>query len=188
MRTTSKSLPLWFVVLAAACGLAPEASDPIQSVVDLFKADAPLRVDQVSYARVATEDIAGRFFPGQTMRRIEFEFTSQVYRGVECRHRAVTLLPADGVPDGARGIAAIALGGGLLDAADAERDWIEHVVFGLGVPVVVIINAFDAPRFGARNPGELMSFGDREFMKLGDAREAGYWQATWRRCGHSGSS
>jgi hypothetical protein len=162
-------------VLAAGCGSPPEPPHRFQSVVDLFNADAPLRIDQVSYARGATEEVAGRFFPGRTMRRIEFEFTSQVYRGVECRHQAVAVLPAGGVPEEAVGTAAIVLGGGLLDAADADRDWIEHVVLGLGVPLVTIMNAFDASRFGARNPGELMSFGDLEFMRTGDAREGGYY-------------
>jgi hypothetical protein len=175
MRIVSKSVLAWLAILAAGCGSAPEPAERYQSVVDLFKADAPLRIDQVSYARGATVDVAGRFFPGRTMRRIEFEFTSQVYRGVECRHQAVALLPAGGVPDEARGTAAIVLGGNLLDAAEAEQDWIEHVVIGVGVPVVTVMSALDAKQFGARNPGELMSFGDREFLKTGDAREAGYY-------------
>jgi hypothetical protein len=161
--------------VAVGCGSAPEPPHRFQSVVDLFEADAPLRIDQVSYARGAADEVAGRFLPERTMRLLELEFTSQVYRGVECRHRAVALLPAGGVPDTALGTAAIVLGGGLLEAEDPQRDWIEHVVLGLGVPVIDIMEAFDARLFGARNPGELMSFGDLEFMRTGDARQGGYY-------------
>jgi hypothetical protein len=68
----------------------------------VFEADAPLRIEQAAYARGATGEVASRFFPGRNMRRVELEFTSQVYRGVECRHRAVALLPTDLVLDSRR--------------------------------------------------------------------------------------
>jgi hypothetical protein len=107
------------------------------------------------------------------MVKVSLKFTSQVYRGVTAVHDAEIWLPESGVDSKQGGIAAIILG--KADAADAEHDWVEHVVLGLGVPCMVVRQAFKAAQFGAKNPGHLMSMGSRTFVKTGDVREYGYY-------------
>jgi len=133
------------------------AEGEFANLAELFRADAPMLPKRVAFHRGETKVVESRFVPGQRMRRIELEFTSQVYRGLACRHQAVMLLPPGEIRPEARGKAAIVLGGSVLDVRDAALDWIEYVVVKLGVPAIVVKNTLPAKELGARNPGELMS-------------------------------
>jgi PhoPQ-activated pathogenicity-related protein len=106
------------------------------------------------------------------MQRLEFSFTSQEYRGILCQHEAVAFIPE---PWNSRRGAAIILGEGIYVRTKVESDWIEPVVLGLEVPCIVVRQGFDAKKFRARNPGELMAFGDKEYFRTGDPRESGYY-------------
>jgi hypothetical protein len=71
-----------------------------KSVVDLFHADAPLSVADVSFSRGEATTTACAFFPGQRMRRLQVAFTSQLYRGLTSEHEAVIYLPEGEFCDG----------------------------------------------------------------------------------------
>lgn len=162
------------IVTLCFAGIAQSEETPsFSSVQALFQADAPMSMDQISYERGKIETVESRFFEARELRSISLMFTSQVYRGITATHRALLFLPNDRDP--LPGVAAVKLGGRLLDVPDADHDWIEHTTLGLGVPSLVILDVFDAKAFGAKNAGELMSFGDRTFVETGDAREYGYY-------------
>jgi PhoPQ-activated pathogenicity-related protein len=162
---------------AAIVGVVLLAGSPPRyaSLTELISSDAPVTPDRVTFERGATELVDSRFFPERRMRRIGLSFTSQVYRGLECRHRATVYLPGKEISPAAKGKAAIVLGGNVTDVPDITHDWIETVVVRLGVPCMVVDNGLPAKELGARNAGELMSMGDRTFRETGDAREAGYY-------------
>jgi PhoPQ-activated pathogenicity-related protein len=146
-----------------------------ESIVDLFNSDAPLKISQVAYTRKEIAVIQSRFFAKRAMRRIELRMTSQTYRGLKCEHNVTIYLPDGELPRESQGSAAIIMGGKGIRSEDAKLDWLESIVLGLSVPCVVVEQTFDAKKFGARNPGELMSFGNQRYMKTGDPREAGYY-------------
>ena len=160
------------LVLGVARASVAERVPKFASIKALFEADAPMTISQVSYERGKTESSSSSFFEGRKIKKISLRFTSQVYRGITAQHRAVVFLP-DG-QDPVAGVAAVRLGGGL-DVPDADHDWIEHTTLGLGVPSMVILDVFNAKAFGAKNPGELMSFGSQSYVETGDAREYGYY-------------
>ncbi|MCP4259571.1 MAG: hypothetical protein GY774_18980 [Planctomycetes bacterium] len=164
-----------FVASANASSSDNDLSRKFETLRDLFQNDAPITIDRVPHTREEAKVEPCRFHPDRSMRQIRLEFTSQVYRGVECRHKALMLLPYPEIPRSAKGTAAIILGGGIFPAKDIEHDWIESVVVDLGIPCLVIQNALNPKAFGARNQGELMSFGNRTFFETGDPREAGYY-------------
>jgi len=153
------------------------AAEPVpvfDSLADLFAADALARTD-IPFERGDLTTVDCRFHEGRRMRRIEVTFTSQEYRGVRCSHDAVVFLPEGEPAAMARDAAAIVLGGDSLNVTDPKLDRVESIVVELGVPLMVIKQALLANQFGARNAGELMSFGDLSFMETGDARENGYY-------------
>ncbi|MDG2222058.1 MAG: PhoPQ-activated protein PqaA family protein [Rubripirellula sp.] len=154
---------------------AEQPQSEIRSIVDLFDNDAPLKISQVPYTRKESTPIQSRFFANEAMRRIELRMTSQVYRDLECEHDVTIYLPKRKLPKETQGAAAIILGGKEIRVEDAKLDWLESIVLGLSIPCVVVEQAFDAKKFGARNPGELMSFGDQRYRESGDPREAGYY-------------
>ncbi|MCP4856800.1 MAG: hypothetical protein GY903_20140 [Fuerstiella sp.] len=153
---------------------APEDFE-VRSVVELFNSDAPLKTSQVPYSRKESSTVPSRFFTDRVMRRIAVRMTSQTYRSQKCEHDVTIYLPDGQLPQESQGTAAIILGGNAIQVQDAKLDWLETTVLGLNVPCVVVEQAFNASRFGARNPGELMSFGSRRHMETGDPREAGYY-------------
>ena len=55
--------------------------------------------------------------PDKTVRSIELEFTSQVYRGVTLRHQAHIYLPDPNIPEHTRATAAVILGNGGISSA-----------------------------------------------------------------------
>ena len=147
----------------------------VRSITDLFNIDAPLKASQAPFTRKESTTVSSRFFPERKMRKIEVRMTSQTYRGVKCGHDTTIYLPDRNGPKESQGTAAIILGGGGIRVEDAKLDWLESIVLGLEVPCVVVQQAFIAKQFGARNAGELMSFGSRRYMETGDPREAGYY-------------
>jgi len=154
--------------------LADEPVPTFDSITELFAADALAQTD-IPFERGEVKTVDCRFHEGQRMRRIDLEFVSQEYRGVKCSHEAVVFLPEGDLSATTRGTAAILLGGDSLNVTDPKLDRIESIVVELGVPLMVIKQALLADQFGARNAGELMSFGDRSFLETGDARENGYY-------------
>ncbi len=147
-----------------------------QSLPELFEADASLKANQVEFEVVSSKQIESRFYPGKRMSKSKLQFTSQVYRGVLAKHNADLHIPAEGIPNAAQGATAIILGGGNFQKIETpEKDWIEYIVTQLGVPCLFIQNAFNAKEFGARNAGELMSFGNQTSLETGDPREDGYY-------------
>ncbi len=155
--------------------LAAPPIDELNSIVDLIERDAPLDSSQVPIVRLGSTTTESRFFPDRTMRHIALKMTSQKYRGVDCRHDVDIYLPDRPLPDESQRVAAIILGGNEIRAAELEMDWLESVVLQMGIPCVVIQQAFVARQFGAKNAGELMSFGNQRYMETGDPREAGYY-------------
>ncbi len=145
------------------------------SLAELFAADAYIKAEQVPFERLSDTVVDCRFFPGRKMRQIKVAFVSQVYRGKECPHEAIMCLPTQELSDAAKGATAIILGGNVLSVKTPELDWVEHVVIKLGVPCFVVMEAINAKAHGARNPGELMSFGNKTYYETGDPREAGYY-------------
>jgi hypothetical protein len=155
--------------------LAEDISKRYGSLAELFAADAYVKAEQVPFERVSDSVVDCRFFAGQKMRQIKVTFVSQVYRGKPCPHEAIMCLPTGELCEAAKGATAILLGGNIMATKEPELDWVEHIVIELGVPCFVVMQALDAKVYGARNPGELMSFGNRTFYETGDPREAGYY-------------
>ncbi len=147
----------------------------VQDVAALFSADAPLAAAQVPYTHLGDETLPSRFYENRTMRRINLRMTSQTYRGVICQHDTAVYLPDHKRPEGTLGTAAIILGRSKSWAKNKNLDWLESVVLGMGVPCIVINQILDAKQFGARSPGELMSFGQRTFLQTNNPRESGYY-------------
>lgn len=155
--------------------LAEDTGKRYGSLAELFAADAYIKAEQAPFQRVSDSVVDCRFFPGRKMRQIKLEFVSQVYRGKRCPHEAIMCLPTGELREAAKGATAIILGGNVLSVKKAELDWVEHVVIEFGVPCFVVMQALNAKAHGARNPGELMSFGNETFYETGDPREAGYY-------------
>jgi hypothetical protein len=163
------------IVATASAVPAEDISKRYGSLAELVAADAYVNAEQVPFERVSDSVVDCRFFPGRKMRQIKVAFVSQVYRDIRCSHEAVLCLPTEELSEAARGATAIILGGNIMSAEEAELDWVEHIVIKLGVPCFVVMEALDAKAHGARNPGELMSFGNQTFYETGDPREAGYY-------------
>jgi len=154
---------------------AQDVSKRYGLLTDLLATDAYVKAEQATFQRVSDSVVDCRFFPGRKIRRIKVTFVSQVYRGKRCPHEAVLCLPTEELSEAARGATAIILGGNVLSVKKAELDWVEHVVIKLGVPCFVVMQALNAKAHGARNPGELMSFGNETYYETGDPCEAGYY-------------
>lgn len=171
-------IPLWitatFVMLVSEA-FAEDISTRYGSLAELVASDAYVKAEQVPFERVSESVVDCRFFPGQKMRQIKVTFVSQVYRGKRCPHEAIMCLPTGKLSKAAQGTTALILGGKLLSNTQPELDWVEYVVIKLGVPCFVIMDSFDPKAYGARNKGELMSFGNRAFYDTGDPRESGYY-------------
>lgn len=163
-----------FAVMANAAP-AEDVSKRYGSLAELFAADAYVKAKQVPFERVSDSVVDCRFFPGRKMRQIGVTFVSQVYRGKRCPHEAIMCLPTDELGEAAKGATAMILGGNVLSVKEPELDWVEHVVVELGVPCFVVMDSLDPKAYGARNKGELMSFGNSTFHETGDPREAGYY-------------
>ena len=169
---------VWIVMaLAMTAGVAraEDISRRYGSLAELVASDAYVKPEQVPYQRISDTVVNCRFFPSRKMRQIKLSFVSQVYRGKSCAHEAVLCLPAGELDDAAKGTTAIILGGKVLSNTKPELDWVEYTAIKLGVPCLVIMDSFDPKAYGARNKGELMSFGNRAFYETGDPREAGYY-------------
>ena len=154
---------------------AEDISKSYGSIAKLVASDAYVKAEQVPFERVSDSVVDCRFFPERKMRQIKVKFISQVYRGKQCPHEAVMCLPTGALSEAAQGTTAIVLGGNVLSVKKAELDWVEHLVVKLGVPCFVVMQALNAKAHGARNPGELMSFGNKTYYETGDPREAGYY-------------
>jgi hypothetical protein len=171
-------MSVWTIMALAMTAnvvLAEDISRQYGSLEELLTSDAYVRPEQVPYQRVSDTVIDCQFFPSRKMRQTKLTFVSQVYRGKSCAHEAVLCLPVGELNETAKGTAAIILGGKALSNTKVELDWVENVAIKLGVPCLVIMDSFDPKAYGARNKGELMSFGNRAFYKTGDPREAGYY-------------
>lgn len=171
-------IPAWititFVVLVNGA-FAEDISTRYGSLEELVASDAYVKAEQVPFKRVSESVVDCRFHPGRKMRQIKVTFISQVYRGKRCPHEATLCLPAGELSKAAQGTTALILGGKVLSNTQPELDWVEYVVIKLGVPCFIIMDSFDPKIYGARNKGELMSFGHRAFYDTGDPREAGYY-------------
>ncbi len=162
----------------AACASGVRAEDISRrygSLAELLASDAYVKAEQVPYERVSDSVVDCRFFPDRKMRQIRVKFISQVYRGKQCPHEAVMCLPSGALSDATRGTTAMILGGKVLSNTQPELDWVEYGVIKLGVPCFVVMDSFNPKAYGARNKGELMSFGNQAFHDTGDPREAGYY-------------
>jgi hypothetical protein len=166
---------VWALGMTADVVLAEDISRQYGSLEELLASDAYVKPEQVPYQRISDAVIDCRFFAGRKMRQIKLTFVSQIYRGKPCPHEAVLCLPVDELDETAKGATAIILGGKVLSNTKPELDWVEYIAIKLGVPCLVIMDSFDHKAYGARNKGELMSFGNRAFYETGDPREAGYY-------------
>jgi hypothetical protein len=161
---------------ALASGVhAEDVSTRYGTLAELIASDAYVNAEQVPFERVSNSVVDCRFHPGHKMRQIKITFVSQVYRGKRCPHEAFMCLPTGELSKAAQGTTALILGGKVLSNTQPELDWVEYIVIKLGVPCLVIMDSFDPKAYGARNKGELMSFGNRAFYDTGDPREGGYY-------------
>jgi len=168
----------WMVMALAVTvdvAWAEDISRRYGSLAELVGSDAYVKPEQVPYQRISDTIVNCRFFPSRKMRQIKLTFVSQVYRGKSCSHEALLCLPVAELDETVEGTTAIILGGKVLSNTQAELDWVEYIAVKLGVPCLVIMDSFDHKAYGARNKGELMSFGNRAFYETGDPREAGYY-------------
>ncbi len=156
-------------------GQAEDISQRYRSLAELVASDAYVKAHQVPFERVSESVVDCRFHPGHKMRQITVTFASQVYRGKPCPHEAIMCLPTGKLSKAAQGTTAMILGGKILSNTQPELDWVEYVVIKLGVPCFVVMDSFNPKAYGARNKGELMSFGNRAFYDTGDPREGGYY-------------
>jgi len=171
-------MPAWITMtfaMTSSVALAEDISKRYGSLAELIAFDAYVKPEQVPYERISDTVVDCRFFSGRTMRQIKVTFVSQVYRGKPCPHEAVVCLPTGELDEMVKGSAAIILGGNVLSNTKPELDWIEYITIKLGVPSFVVMDSFDPKVYGARNKGELMSFGNRAYYETGDPREAGYY-------------
>ncbi len=174
--TMSVALPA-AVDTGAERGGSAVVATPVRfdSLEKLFAFDAPVSIDRVKYERKETTSVRCAFFPGRTMKRIDLEFVSQTYRGVEVKHQARLFIPEPRIADRAMGGVAIIMGKDGTEAKEAGHDWVESVVAGLGVPCLVVPEVFSKEEFQVKNLGQLMSQGDRAYFATGDVRETGYY-------------
>ena len=171
-------MPAWITMAFAALAGGVQAKDistRYRSLAELVASNAYIKAEQVPFEHVSEAVIDCQFYPGRKMRQIKVRFVSQVYRGKQCPHEAIMCLPIGELSEVAKGTAALILGGNILSNNKPELDWIEYVVVKLGVPCFVVKDSFDPKIYGARNKGELMSFGNRAFYETGDPREVGYY-------------
>jgi len=171
-------MPVWIIMalaMTADLARAEDISRRYGSLEALVASDAYVKPEQVPYQRISDTVVDCRFFAGRKMRQIKLSFVSQVYRGKSCAHEAVLCLPVGELDEIAKGTTAIILGSKVLSNTKAELDWVEYTAIKLGVPCLVVMDSFNHKAYGARNKGELMSFGNRAFYETGDPREAGYY-------------
>jgi hypothetical protein len=150
------------------CSVAVEQSDlPPANVFDMEEIRNP---DTLNLKILSDEIAPVSENESETVRRIELEFTSQVWGGEVIRHLASVYLPVGGIDAPKRGLALINQGGSsnLEEGFDVDRDYGALTAIELGIPSMLLKSNMPGDHWGVKGQGPIRRYTAAKFFETGD--------------------